>query len=225
MSSLIITEFITSFFCKNGFGKLATKWNEQQNMNAFKEAWFLDYTELMESNIKKIFERPEKENLTYDMLDNEKVALFKLNALRLKQHQMKVGEIWQSAIGNYNGFVDLGNNHDSSMDIVSHERKLWIEMKNRTNTVNSTSKKGHFDKLAKCKKEYPEYRCILAHINDDTKEKTNKGTIHKVIHSVHGVKYEIEQHVGNSFLTFIFGENTEKIIEYLKSMIKKYQKI
>jgi hypothetical protein len=225
MSSSSITEFITSFFSENGFDKLAEKWKDPENMKAFKDAWFLDYKELMESNIEKIFERPEKETLTYDILDNEKMASFKLDALKLKQHQMKVGEIWQSAIGNYDGFVDLGNNHESGMDIFSDERKVWIEIKNRTNTVNDASRKRHYDKLAKRKKYNSEYTCIIAHINDSTKEKTDIGSICKINHSVHGVKYEIERHVGKQFLRFIFGENTEKIIEYLKSMIKKYQKI
>jgi hypothetical protein len=225
MSSSSIAEFITSFCSKNGFVNLSAKWNSSENMKAFKEQWFLDYKERMESNIEKIFESPEKETISYDILDldNQKMTSFKLVALKVKQHQMKVGKVWQSAIGNYDGFVDLGNSHKSKLDILSVERKLWIELKNRTNTVNSTSNKGHFDILAKCKKEYLEYTCIIAHINNDTKEKTTRGSTEKINHSVDGVKYEIERHVGMPFLRFIFRENTEEVIEYLKIMIEKYQ--
>lgn len=223
MSSYSITKFITSFLSENGFDNLSAEWNNSENMKAFKEAWFLDYKERMESNIEKIFESPEKETITYDILDNQKMTSFNLVALKVKQHQMKVGKLWQSAIGNYDGFVDLGNSHKSKLDILSDERKLWIEIKNRTNTVNSTSKKGHFDILAKCKKDYLGYTCIISHINDDTKEKTTRGSTNKIKHSVDGVTYEIERHVGMPFLRFIFRENTEEVIEYLKIMIEKYQ--
>jgi hypothetical protein len=223
MSSSSITDFITSFFSENGFDNLSAEWNNPENMKAFKEAWFLDYKERMESNIEKIFESSDKETITYDILDNEKMTSCKLVERKVKQYRMNVGKMWQSAIGNYDGFVDLGNSHKSKLDILSVERKLWIEIKNRTNTVNSTSNKGHFDILAKCKKDYLEYTCIIAHINDDTKEKTTRGSTDKINHSVDNVKYEIERHVGMPFLRFIFRENTEEVIEYLKIMIEKYQ--
>ena len=84
---------------------------------------------------------------------------------------MKIGEIWQEVLGNYEGYTNLKSGHESGLDIISHNKKIAIELKNRTNTDNSSSKKSNFDKLANFKKKNPEYTCIYANINSDTKKK------------------------------------------------------
>jgi len=72
--------------------------------------------------------------------------------LKEKQRQMKIGEIWQEVLGNYNGCINLKIGHETGLDIISHTRKFAIELKNRTNTDNSSSKKSNLDKLAIFKK-------------------------------------------------------------------------
>lgn len=129
------------------------------------------YYEKIEIIIKDILLRPEKDVLTYDILDTEKSKISKLLSLKEKQRQMKVGEIWQEIIGNYDGFINLKNGHKTGLDILSNKRKLAIELKNRTNTDNASSKKSNLDKLYKFKQENPEYICIYANINADTKKK------------------------------------------------------
>jgi len=131
---------------------------------------------------------------------------------------MKYGEIWQAAIGNYPGFIDLGIGHKTGLDILSESRKLIIELKNRTNTDNASSKKSNLDKLSKFKNENPEYMVIYANINADSEKKTWQGSNSKIIHN--GI--EIEYLVGYQFLTFIFGEKTKEIVEFLKITINKY---
>ena len=131
---------------------------------------------------------------------------------------MKVGEIWQEVLGNYEGCINLKVGHETELDILSHSKKFIIELKNRTNTDNSSSKKSNILKLIKFKKENPEYRCIYANINDSTEKKTLNGYIKKRIHN--GV--EIEYHVGYEFLTFILGNDTDAIIGFLKQTIDKY---
>jgi hypothetical protein len=174
-------------------------------------AYFVKMTPI----INKILLRPEKDVLTFDILDTEKTKKNKLLSLKEKQRQMKVGEIWQEMIGNYDGFINLKNGHDTGLDILSHTRKLAIELKNRTNTDNSSSKKSNLDKLSKFKKEHPDYVCIYANINADTEKKTLECSTKKIIHN--GV--EIEHQVGYIFLTFIFGENTKEVIEFIKNTI------
>jgi len=131
---------------------------------------------------------------------------------------MKIGEIWQELIGNYDKFINLKNGHKTGLDILSNERKIIIELKNRTNTDNSSSKKSNMNKLSKFKKENPEFICIYANVNDNTEKKTLVGFRKKIIHN----DFEIEHMVGYSFLEFIFQENTEKIIEFAKNIIDKY---
>jgi hypothetical protein len=177
-----------------------------------------EYFEKMETIIQNILLRPENDVLTYDILDTEKSKKNKLLSLKEKQRQMKVGEIWQEIIGNYDEFINLKIGHETGLDILSNTRKLAIELKNRTNTDNASSKKSNLDKLSKFKKENPEYTCIYANINADTEKKTLQGSNKKITHN--GV--EIEHQVGCQFLTFIFGEKTEEIIEFVKNTIDKY---
>ena len=100
--------------------------------------------------IRNILLRPEKELITFDILDNEKSSKNKLIVLKSKQYQMKIGEIWQVVLGNYNGWVNFNN---LGLDIISYDKKIVIELKNRTNTDNSSSRQTKFNNLANFKKK------------------------------------------------------------------------
>lgn len=176
------------------------------------------YFEKLESSIQTILSRPISEVLTYDILDTEKSKTNKSLALKERQRQMKIGEIWQAVLGNYNGCVDLGVGHETGLDILSHTRKLAIELKNRTNTDNASSKKSNLDKLAKFKKAHPEYVCIYANINADTEKKTLSGSTKKILHD--GV--EIDHQIGYDFLKFILGDDTDAIVHFVRNTIDKY---
>ena len=176
------------------------------------------YLESLEESIKIILSREEKDVLTFDILDTEKERADKLIALKVKHRQMKRGEIWQEVLGNYDGCINLKIGHETGLDILSHTKKFIIELKNRTNTDNASSKKSNLDKLAKFKKSNPEYRCIYANINADTEEKTLHGSIKKLLHD--GV--ELEHQIGYEFLKFILGSDTELIIDFVKNTMDKY---
>lgn len=176
------------------------------------------YCESLDHSIHNILSRPENDVLTYDMLDTEKSKKNKLTALKERQRQMKTGEIWQEALGTYNGCENLKIGHETGLDILSHTRKFAIELKNRTNTDNASSKKSNLDKLAKFKKHNPDYVCIYANINADTEKKTLQGSIKKLLHD--GV--EIDHQIGYKFLKFILGDDTDVIIQFVKNTIDKY---
>jgi hypothetical protein len=114
--------------------------------------------------------------------------------------------------------VILKVGHETGLDILSDSKKVIIELKNRTNTDNSSSKKSNLDKLAKFKKNNPEYTCIYANINADTEKKTMHGYVNTIIHD--GV--EIRHHVGYDFLVFILENHTDTIIRFVKHTIDKY---
>lgn len=176
------------------------------------------YLELIEKKIKTILNRPEKNDLTFDLLDTDKSMKNKMVILKEKQKSMKIGEIWQEVIGNYEGFTNLKIGHVSGLDIISTTNKIAIELKNRTNTDNHSSKKTNFDKLAKFKKENPEYLCIYATINADNKKKTVEGAIIKIIYN----NEEIYQYTGYKFLKLIFEDNIEIILNFMRDTIDKY---
>ena len=176
------------------------------------------YFELLDNDIQNILLRHENDILTYDILDTEKSKTNKLLALKEKQRQMKVGEIWQEVLGSYNGCINLKIGHETGLDILSHTKKFAIELKNRTNTDNASSKKSNLDKLANFKKNNPEYLCVYANINADTEKKTLNGSIKKILHN--GV--ELEHQIGYEFLKFILGDDTDIIINFVKTTIDKY---
>ena len=176
------------------------------------------YYELLDMCIHNILMRPENLILTYDILDTEKTKQNKLLALKEKQRQMKVGEIWQEVLGNYDGFINLKVGHETGLDILSHTKKIAIELKNRTNTDNASSKKSNLDKLANFKKNNPDYICIYANINADTEEKTLTGSIKKILHN----GQELEHQVGYAFLQFMLTHDTDTIIQFVKNTITKY---
>ena len=175
------------------------------------------YFEKIGKIIETILSRPEKTILTYDILDTEKSQHTKLLILKEKQRQMKIGEIWQEVLGNYTGYINIKTGHPSGLDILSHEKKIAIELKNRTNTDNASSRKSNFDKLSKFKKKHPDYTCIYATINSDTQEKTLHGGRTIIIHN----NVEIHHMIGGVFLTFILGDDMEQIINFVKHTIDK----
>ena len=177
-----------------------------------------NYFKLLDICIHNILMRPVNLILTYDILDTEKTKQTKLLALKEKQRQMKVGEIWQEVLGNYDGFINLKVGHETGLDILSHTKKIVIELKNRTNTDNASSKKSNLDKLAKFKKNNPDYICIYGNINADTEDKTMTGSIKKILHNGE----ELEHHIGYEFLKFILDINTDEIIQFVKNTIDKY---
>jgi hypothetical protein len=176
------------------------------------------YFDKLDKIIYDICSRKSKQVITYDMFDTDKTRKYKLIVLKEKQKQMKIGEILQVCIGNYENFINLKQGHETGLDVISNVKKIIIEIKNRTNTDNASSKKSNLDKLAKFKKANPKYICIYACINDTTEEKTKKGAIKTIIHN--GV--EIKHMIGYKFLKFIFDENVELIIDFIKNCIDKY---
>ena len=91
-----------------------------------------EYFEILDKIIKSIILRPEKNKITYDILDTEKTINNKIIALKEKQRQMKIGEIWQEVLGNYHEFINLKIGHETGLDIISHSKK------------NSNSRKSNF---------------------------------------------------------------------------------
>lgn len=93
------------------------------------------YFTIIEKEIIKVLNREEKYELTYDILDTKESKTNKMIILKEKQKQMKIGEIMQITLGNYHKFENLKIGHKSGCDIRSKERKILIELKNRTNTT------------------------------------------------------------------------------------------
>jgi hypothetical protein len=184
----------------------------------FKDATMYPYDQL-EDDIRRILNRPVKEEYTYDILDTPHTLQSKKNSLLAKQRQMKVGDIWQCALGHVPGCINLKQGHETGLDILSHEREFIVELKNRTNTDNASSRKTNLDKLAKFKHAHPTYTCIYATINSSTKKKTMNTSKKIIIHN----EVELEHHVGYEFLKFMCGTETDTLIEFIKAKMDQYE--
>lgn len=173
-----------------------------------------NYKKKIKNIIQTILKKENKEVLTFDILDTTDEKLKKI-ILKDKRTKMKIGEIWEHVIGNYNTFEKL-KNHSSGLDIMSKTRKIIIELKNRTNTDNASSRKTNLDKLATFKKSHKDWTCIYGNINDSTQEKTLKGRNIKIVHN----EVEILHCVGMEFLNLIFGKDIEWIIKFIKDILE-----
>jgi len=173
------------------------------------------------SIINEILNKETSTNLTYDLLDSPNIIQNKLICLKYKQIQMKIGLMWQNILGSYNDFTNLNNGHKTGLDIISVKRKIIIELKNRTNTDNNSSKKENFNKLGLFKKYNPDYLCIYGCINENTKDKTLKGSIKKIKHN----NQDIYIYTGYKLLQLILEKNTYIIIYHIQNKLHEFYNI
>jgi hypothetical protein len=174
-----------------------------------------DYLDDINKKIEKVMKQSKYnediiEDILLDKYIEKNVDMVKFTK-KLKQLQMNIGKIWQITIGNYHNFVDLGEGDVTSLDVKSDKRKIIMEIKNRYNTDNASSRKTNLSKLAKYKKENPEYECIYAIINE--KQKSGKDDI--ITHDGMNIRYLS----GQKLLDFIFNNDKEIIMNNLEKQI------
>lgn len=133
-------------------------------------------------------------------------------AKKLKQIQMNIGKIWQISFGNWKYFTDLGEGDATGLDVRSDKLKIIMEIKNRYNTDNASSRKTNFSKLATYKKTNPNFDCIYAVINDKTKEGKDE------LIKYDGV--EIRYLSGDKLLLFMFNDKKDIILSNLKMQLQ-----
>ena len=126
-------------------------------------------------------------------------------AKKLKQIQMNTGKIWEYAIQTYNEFE---RDTKYGADVISHKRKILIEVKNRYNTDNDVSFKKNCEKLKKCLKDHKDYTCIYGKVNGED----NKSRMYQ--------KNGVMVYEGFIFLEFIFGNKANEIIKFIKKQIE-----
>jgi len=181
--------------------------------------WSLEtYLQQIKKKIDSILSRPEKMYITYDILDSERHIQEKKITLQVKHRQMKYGEIWQVVLGHYKDFEDLKIGHPSGLDILSKNRKIIVEIKNRTNTDNTSAKKTNYQRLSNFKKKHPEYTCVYGAINDKNESKTSTGYLQTIMCN----DTELQYLSGYSFLKFILGDDTDTILKFIRQVVNDY---
>lgn len=185
----------------------------------------LEYFDKLNIEIPKIFEKSFNEfNLEdLDILDNptkENIENIKIS-LKRKQITMKYGDIWQTALGLFPGWENLGQGHDSECDARRLDNSIIVELKNKWNTVNSGGKKDVERKLSNYKNNNPDTECIWGIINPKPSTKKDK---EKIVYNP--INSEIIKWEGESFRTHIFTykdiDYSNKVLEILRNIISNY---
>ena len=183
-----------------------------------------EYINILDDKIHRIFQRKQKkfiEDEHRDILDdgsNHTIEQIKEEYKR-KKRTMKYGEVWQVAMGNFPGWENLGNGHESKCDVRKKDNSAIIELKNRYNTVNSGGKSELERKLSAYKEKNPDTECIWGVINT---QKRNTGSY---------TQYEangqlITKRQGSNLLSFVFTyegrDYSQEVIDKLKSIVSQY---
>lgn len=77
---------------------------------------------------------------------------FELTRQQDKTINNKIGEFHQELLGKVDGWVDLGIGDETEIDLKKEDNTVFVELKNKYNTMNSSSEKTcrekrHFQKL------------------------------------------------------------------------------
>ena len=67
----------------------------------------------------------------------------------------RIGDFHQKLLGGVKGWVDLGVGDESKVDLKKEDNSIFIELKNKHNTVNSDSLNSVRQKLEKITKDFP----------------------------------------------------------------------
>jgi hypothetical protein len=152
----------------------------------------------------------------YDCIIDDYIALNKEKLQfchKIKLIQMKLGLVWQNIMGHVDGIQNLSIGHYSGLDLMSDSDfprgQFIMELKNSTQTDNSSSRKQNIYKLKQFVKDNPNYITIYGCINDKNKNGRDE------------VKDGVRFLSGNKLLQFIFGDQYETIQLILKQNISK----
>ena len=86
----------------------------------------------------------------------------------------RIGEFHQKLLGGVDGWTDLGTGDETKLDLKKNDNTIFLELKNKFNTVNSDSSKAVWEKLEKNLESYPastNYLAFLIEKNGTSGEK------------------------------------------------------
>ena len=172
------------------------------------------YLDKIAPKVKEIKERPckkfEHHPTVFENGDPEHVQSL-VTAFKVRQLQMKEGEIGQIVLGNLPGWEDLKTGHSSGLDCRKLDNSQIMEVKNKYNTVKGSDiKKSLLPTLAKYKNANPRTECIWAIINPKPDQKNLSETI--VFDDVEILKLQ-----GKELFSYVM---TYDGIDYSKDIIK-----
>ena len=120
--------------------------------------------------------------MCYNMTNDEWTKYEKIR-IKDKQINNKIGELHEYIVSDLDGWDNCKNSSDNfiklcGVDVYKKDESKFIEIKNKYNTLNSSSKKETINKLLKIKSKYPNSLCVIGVINGpNTKKKIKDSDI------------------------------------------------
>lgn len=106
--------------------------------------------------------------LVFDIVNNQMTFEEWIENEKIRQGDKtinnRIGEFHQKLLGKVQGWEDLGTGNESKVDLRRKDNTMFIELKNKYNTVNSDSLSKVRDKLEKILKAHPDSTCYWAYI-------------------------------------------------------------
>lgn len=176
-----------------------------------------DYYKLITNEINKITHHAQKHYQHENTLFGNDGHKHDLEiAFRIRQLQMKEGEIAQKILGSFLGWEDLGVGHTSGLDIRKQDNSCIMEIKNKWNTCNSGSQKAVLDKLADYKRNNPNTVCVWGIVNPKPNSKTFKETIiHNGLEIIKLQGYQLFSYV----MTIDGVDHSRHVIAYVQNLL------
>lgn len=120
-----------------------------------------------------------------DWLKNEKQRQVQ------KTIQNALGEMHQMILGSVDGWQDLETGHATGLDIANVDETVFAEIKNKYNTLNSSSAAKTYDKLVAAAENYPDATAYCVHIIGRGRHSydslwVRKNTSHPQVHVISG---------------------------------------
>jgi hypothetical protein len=172
------------------------------------------YFSILRKGIPPLMKTKKKLSILDDILLNNFIEknreAFRMTHV-IKRVQMTIGRVWQFVIGNYDTFRDLKTGDSTGLDVVSDDRKIIMEIKNRHNTDNTSSEKTNLSKLATFKKNRPDYECVYGVINDRSERGEHKLFTHDGV--------QLEYYSGQCLFDHVFGVHRAEVISFVKDLV------
>jgi len=115
-----------------------------------------------------------------------------------KSISQNLGNFWQKMLGGAPGWRDLTVGDASGCDIVNDEKRIYIEVKNKYNTMNSSSEESTINKLLRQKEKG--YSAYVGIVNDKKQRRGRK------------TKNGIEWVCGRELFRIVYGADVMNVI-------------
>ena len=137
---------------------------------------------------------------TNDRVLKDIVRAWEDNAYKLQVIRVRLGRAWE-LVGE-----DYGFQRGDHIDLINHQRKVAIELKNHKDISSITRRRNH-GILKRYKQDHPDYRVVFGFINGNGHDRLKDG---------------VEYLYGESVLQLVYGPSYPRLIRRLRQAVRSH---